>query len=106
LDVEKFIPERMAQLCQKYGFSKYRLAKKTGLSQTAIANILTKGSIPTIPTLWKICDAFGISLAQFFAREEERPDLTEEQRELLKLWDELGSREREILLNFVKSMLK
>jgi transcriptional regulator with XRE-family HTH domain len=106
LDVEKFIPDRLAQLCQKYGFSKYRLAQRTGLSQTAIANIMTKGSIPTIPTLWKICNAFGISLAQFFAQEEKRMDLTDEQRELLELWDELGSAEREILMRFVRSLQK
>lgn len=65
---EDYIPKRVKELCSKHKVSKYRLAQLTDMSQTALGNIIKKESIPTIPTLERICDAFGISLAQFFCR--------------------------------------
>ncbi len=49
-------------------------------------NIMNKKSIPTVPTLERICDAF-----------EFQSDLTDEQGEL---WDDLNADERRILMNF------
>ena len=76
------------------------------MSQTALANIMNKKSIPTVPTLERICDAFGISIAQFFAGDGMRPDLTDEQEELLEIWDDLSADERRILMNFVRTLKK
>ena len=79
---EDYIPKRVKELCSKHKVSKYRLAQLTDMSQTALGNIIKKESIPTIPTLERICDAFGIS------------------------WDNLNADERRILMNFVKSLKK
>ncbi|MBS6195183.1 MAG: helix-turn-helix transcriptional regulator [Clostridiales bacterium] len=103
---EEYISMRLSELCRKRGYSKYRLSQLTGMSQTALGNILAEESIPTIPTLEKICDAFGISLAQFFAGDSGRLDLTEEQSEILEIWDGLETKEREILLSFIRSLKK
>ena len=124
MHIEEYIAARVKELCEKYHVSKYRLAQLTGMSQTAVGNIMKKESIPTIPTLEKICDAFGITLAQFFAGEGRRPDLSKEQREMaqffagegrrpdlskeqreiIETWDELGRDERRILIQFVHSL--
>ncbi len=101
---EEYIPKRVKELCSKHKVSKYRLAQLTDMSQTALANIMNKKSIPTVPTLERICDAFGISIAQFFAGEGRRPDLSKEQREIIETWDELGREERRILIQFVRSL--
>ena len=103
MHIEEYIAARVKELCEKYHVSKYRLAQLTGMSQTAVGNIMKMESIPTIPTLEKICDAFGITLAQFFAGEGRRPDLSKEQREIIETWDELGRDERRILIQFVRS---
>ena len=103
---EEYIPKRVKELCSKHKISKYRLAQLTDMSQTALGNIINKKSIPTVPTLERICDAFGISIAQFFAGEGMRPDLTDEQEELLEIWDDLNADERRILMNFVQLYLK
>lgn len=103
---EEYISRRLEELCESRGYTKYRLAQLTGMSQTALGNILSQASMPTIPTLEKICDAFGISLAQFFAEGSDRPDLTSEQKEILDIWDGLGTKEREILISFVRSLKK
>lgn len=54
--------------------------------------------------LQRIRDTFGITMAQFFAGEGKRPDLSKEQREIIETWDELGREEQRILLQFVRSL--
>nr|DAF24077.1 MAG TPA: ESX-1 secretion-associated regulator [Caudoviricetes sp.]DAH61176.1 MAG TPA: ESX-1 secretion-associated regulator [Caudoviricetes sp.] len=76
------------------------------MSQTALGKIVSKESIPTIPTIEKICDAFGITLAQFFTKDGIRPDLSAGQLELVETWEYLDDKEREILLTFVRSLQK
>lgn len=102
--IEEYIGYRIQELCHKHSITKYRLSQLTGISQTALANIISKQSIPTILTLERICDAFGITLAQFFARGSERPDLTDNQLEILETWDKLDTKEREILITFIRSL--
>ena len=103
---EEYIPNRVKELCSKHKVSTYRLAQLTAMSTTASAHIMNKKSIPTLPTLERICDAFGISIAQFFAGDGMRPDLTDEQGELLEIWDDLNADERRILMNFVRTLKK
>ena len=54
MHIEEYIAARVKELCEKYHVSKYRLAQLTGMSQTAVGNIMKMESIPTIPTLEKI----------------------------------------------------
>ena len=104
--VEEYIPLRITELCEKRGYTKYRLSQLTEMSQTALGNIFNKKSIPTVVTLERICDAFGITLAQFFAEDGGRLNLTEDQNEILEIWDNLESKEREILMTFIRSLKK
>lgn len=95
---EDYVALRIIELCEKHKISRYRLSQLTGMSQTALGKIVSKESIPTIPTIEKICDAFGITLAQFFTKDGIRPDLS--------AWEYLDDKEREILLTFVRSLQK
>ena len=45
--------------------SKYRLSQLSGISQSSIGKIIAKESLPTMPTVEKICDALGVTMAQF-----------------------------------------
>ena len=105
MGVEEYIPDRIARLSEKRGYTKYRLSQITGMTQTALGNILSQ-KIPTIPTLERICDAFNITLAQFFSEDGSRLDLTDEQSEILEVWDGLDVKEKEILLSFIRSLKK
>ena len=106
MGVEEYIPDRIAGLSEKRGHTKYRLSQITSMTQTALGNILSQKSIPTIPTLERICDAFNITLAQFFSEDGSRLDLTDEQSEILEVWDGLDVKEKEILLSFIRSLKK
>ena len=106
LCIEDYIADRLVDLCEKRGLTKYRLAQLTGMSQTAIGSIISKESIPTIPTLEKLCSAFGITLAQFFSNEESHPNLTETQREILMIWDSLDIEERKVFMTMIRGLKK
>jgi transcriptional regulator with XRE-family HTH domain len=63
--------------------TEYHLAKLSSLYQSTISNIFIRNTAPTIPTIEAICNGLGISMAQFFATdEEESVFLTPEQKEL------------------------
>jgi len=106
LRADEYIAYHVKELCKERNMTKYRLSQLTGISQTALANIISKESVPTFLTLERICDAFGVTLAQFFTSAGERPDLTDEQKEILEVWDRLDVKEREILIAFVRSLKK
>ena len=56
--------QRLHQLLDERGWTEYRLAKNCGLSNSTIANIYHRNTIPSISTLEAICTSFGISLSQ------------------------------------------
>ena len=59
--------ERLRQILDERGWTEYRLAKISGLSESTIANIFKRNTIPSLPTLEAICNGLGITLSQFFA---------------------------------------
>lgn len=101
---DNYIVERIEQLCEKYQMSRYRLAQKSGLPQSSISTLLNRKSVPTIQTLEKICEGFGITLAQFFAGEDTYPDLTDEQKELLSDWDDMSEGERKLVRAYMQGI--
>lgn len=103
--VEDYIPARILELCSKGGISRYQLSLRTGISQSALSDIIKKKNIPTITTLEKICDAFGITIAQFFTDDDSIPNLSEEQTELLRSWKGLKLEEKRVIKTFLKALL-
>ena len=64
------IHKKLKELMKNRGWSEYRLSKECGLSESTLANIFKRGTMPSISTLETICDAFGITLSQFFCEGE------------------------------------
>lgn len=84
--VEKFVPDRMNELCRKKQMSRYRLSQITRFEQSALSNLMTRKSLPNMITLSRTCDGFGITLSQFFQEDDEMPDVSKEQRHVLDTW--------------------
>ena len=59
--------KRLRQLLDERGWTEYRLSKECGLSESTLANIFRRNTLPSISTLESICAGFGITLSQFFA---------------------------------------
>ena len=79
---------------QQRGWTEYHLAEQSGLPQSTISSWYRKNMIPTIPSLEKICEAFGITLSQLFAEDEAPVSLTDSQKKLLERWSRLNQEQQ------------
>ena len=101
---EKYIVNRIEELCDKKQMSMYALSKKTGISQSSLSNLKKRGSTPTFYTLDRICDGLGITLPQFFSDEIGKLELSSEQKKVLKVWESLTDKEKEAVEIYVRGM--
>ena len=86
------------------GWSEYQLAEKSGLPQSTISSWYRKNLIPTIPSLEKICTAFGITLSQLLAEDDTPVSLTQSQKKLLDRWSKLTEEQQEVIFNLIDKM--
>ena len=101
---EKYIANRIKELCDKKQMSMYALSKKTGISQSSLSNLMKKGSTPTFYTLDRICDGLGITLPQFFSDDIGKLELSSEQKKVLRMWESLTDKEKEAVEIYVRGM--
>lgn len=94
--------ERLQKLMDARGWSMYRLAKESGLTESTISNIYRRNAIPSIVTLESICKGFGITLSQFFA-EGEMVELTPEFKEVFENWRTLTPEQKDATLAMMKA---
>lgn len=80
---------RIQELCRSRSWTYYRLAKASGIP-------CQKTNVPSVPSLMKICDGLGITLAQFFSDQDETAKLTADQKQCLGIWDRLDSTGKEL----------
>ena len=62
--------ERIKELLATERISQYALAKKTEISQSAISNWLSGKKEPSIDSLWRLADFFGVSVDYLIGRKE------------------------------------
>ena len=96
--------ERIVYYRKQKNWTEYQLAEKSGLTQSTISSWYRKNMLPTIPSLEKICDAFGITLAQFFSNDSDSFTLTPLQRDLLIESTRLTEEQQYALLDFFKTL--
>ena len=53
------ILDRITSYRTKKGWTEYQLAEESGLTQSTISSWYRKNLVPSIPSLEKICQAFG-----------------------------------------------
>ena len=94
---------RIRELLEELGWSEYRLAIESGVSQSTVANIFNRNTTPSVATLEQICKGFGITLAQFFA-EGDMVELTEDQRCMFEDWRTLSPEQKDVLQRLIVVM--
>lgn len=95
--------ERLRQLLNERGWSEYKLAKRCGLSESTVANIFRRNTVPSIATLETICSGFGITMSQFFA-EGDMIEITPELKELFENWVNLTPEQKKADNQMLKAM--
>ena len=92
--------KRIQALMAERSWSEYRLAIASGLSQSTVANIFNRNTVPSITTLEAICAGLGITLAQFFA-EGSLVELTADQMSMFEAWSSLTKEQKDVLLRLI-----
>ncbi|MGN1004013.1 MAG: helix-turn-helix domain-containing protein [Oscillospiraceae bacterium] len=95
---------RIKELCRARSWTYYRLAKESGIPYSTLNTMLHKAHVPTVPSLIKICDGFGITLGQFFSAENEFAKLTKPQSNCLEHWEKLDEHSQELALAFMDGL--
>ena len=97
--------QRIKELMTKKNISEYRLAKLSGISQSTISNIFNRNTAPTLPTIEAICNGLGISMAQFFAEDNNEAPiyLTAEQKAFFDKWLTLSAEQKQVVHQLINS---
>ena len=96
------ILERIDYFRAKKGWTEYRLATQSELTQSTINSWRAKGKVPSVASLEAICKGLGITMSQFFAEGEDAVVLTDLQREILDGLNNLTEDQQKALAEFLK----
>jgi len=100
----KSILEKITYLRQQKGWSEYQLAENSGMPQSTVSSWYRKDMAPTVVSLQKIADAFGITLSQLVATEGDPVSLTPRQQVLLRKWNRLSQEQEDIFLKLIDTI--
>lgn len=90
---------RIDELCEQYGWNHYRLAKASEIPLASLNSMFARNTLPTIPTLEKICNGFHISLKEFFEYDirPKAPELSLDEMRLVDRYRTLSRTEKGLL---------
>lgn len=89
---------------EQRGWTEYQLAEESGLPQSTISSWYRKAVVPTLLSLEKICEAFGITVSQLLCEGKEPVLLTPSQKTLLEKWAKLNTEQQEIIFTLLDKM--
>ena len=92
--------EKIDILRKDRGWSINYLAMESELTQSTLNNLYRRNTEPKISSLRSICNAFGISLSEFFKDEDE----DNEEDELIKKVKSLSDINKKALLQLLKNI--
>ena len=98
------ILKRIIQLRDERNWTNYRLSDEAGLPYVTLTNMFSRGTQPSIATLTALCDAFGISLAQFFSDEKDDILLSNDERQLVLSFRALPKRSKIAIKNLIDEL--
>lgn len=95
------ILEKIDELRQQRGWSVNYLALEAMLTQSTLNNLYSRGTDPKISTLKAICQAFGITLGEFFTSiEQDKPSTVDD--ELINRVTALSGEQKQALLTLLR----
>ena len=92
---------KIEKLKSERGWTDYELAQHSMVTQSTIASMKARNSPPKVDTLQAICNAFGITLAQFFLEDEQIEVLSEQEKSLLESFRKLPPKKQKALIELL-----
>lgn len=90
---------KITQLRTERGWSIYKLAEEAGLTQSTLANMFSRKTLPSIFSLQQICLAFGITLSEFFS---ENKNISADELKLLGEFRKLNHQNKQLILKIME----
>lgn len=91
--------KRIKDIMEQRGWTEYKLAKESNLSQSTISNMFARNTLPTIPTLEAICKALKISLSEFFLDDKEST-----KNMVMSKYKRLNNEQQELVVKLIDNM--
>lgn len=102
---EDDIIKRIISICKARSWTSYRLAKESDIAYSTLCTMLHKANAPSIPTLIKICNGFGITLSDFFDENNDHVLLTDSQKSHLTQWNRLSFENQVIVEKYIDYLI-
>ncbi len=100
------LKNRLQELMDKRKWTKYKLAKESGLYITTINTMFSKKNYnPSLESIESICNAFDITLAEFFSGVDET-NLTSEQLVILEKYERIPKTKRNLAKEYLDILAK
>ena len=100
------ILSRIDELRNAKGWSQYKLALEAGLTQSTITNMYSRRTLPSITTLFSICEALDISMAEFFAdSDNENIIVSDNEKELVLSYRKLSTKNKTAVKSLCDSLI-
>ena len=96
------INKKIENLRFQRDWSMYELAQEAGITQSTLTSMMKRGNPPKIDTLECICEAFGITLAQFFMEDDQLEALSKNEKELISLFRKISTVKQQALIDLLK----
>lgn len=104
---EDYVLKKVTQLREERNWSLYRLAKEADISYSTLSNTFHRNNVPSVSTLIRICEGFGITLSEFFDEDGVLPkQLTASDQKLLSDWHRLPRNDKRLVLAYIQGLLK
>ena len=92
--------DKIRKLQWERGWTDYKLAQAADISQSSLATLYARRTPPKLEMLQRICEAFGITLAQFFLEDEQIEVLSEREKKILSSFRKLPPEKQHALIEF------
>ncbi len=93
---------KIERLRKERGWTVYKLSLESGVTQSTLATMYQRNTPPKLETLQALCEAFGITLAQFFLDEEGMEIISQNEKALLTAYRTLSTEKQKALLELIK----
>lgn len=84
------------------GWTDYKLAQEADIPLPTLSSLFIRNNPPKLDTLQCICNAFGLTLAQFFLEDEKIEVLSDTEKEMLQCFRCLSSKQQLALIEVFK----
>lgn len=101
MKVDMEVIERIEELRTMRGWTINRLATEAMIPASSLASMYERNTPPKIETLKNLCDAFGITLAQFFSEGESYETVSKDEKLLLELYRSLSTQKQRALFTLL-----